>query len=240
MDTSATAAIGRNIPIPARTVGSTIRSLQPPDEVEIRRIFRETLCRGSAAPVDLGDLRRYEDLCLGWYLRFGAALVVVHDGRIAGYLLACLDERHHRSWQRWHALRWIRWALLQVAAGRRRSAASRFVLLRLRDGLASWRAPGRPPADAHAHINLEPQLRAGRIGPSLARRMDALTVAAGHTAWYGEMNRPSDRHHRTLERRGVRVVNRRSSATFSWLAGEPIERLTLVREVGSQRAKAPA
>lgn len=237
MDITAAEAIG---PPHADTAGCTIRPMRPADEVEIRRIFRETLSCGTAATVDLGDLRAYEDLCLAWYLRFGEVLVVAEDGRIAGYLLACLDERSHRAWQRRHALRWAGSSLLQVATGRRRSDARRFVLLRLRDGLASWRAPARPPADAHAHVNLEPQLRAGRIGPALARRMDALALAAGHTAWYGEMNRPTDRHHHTLERRGVRVVARRPSATFSWLAGEPTERLTLVRRVPSPRMRAVA
>lgn len=240
MDTIAAETAGRDGPSTVGTVGCTIRPMRPADEADIRRIFRETLARGSAAPVDLGDLRPYEDLCLGWYLRFGEVLVVFDDGRIAGYLLACLDEGHHRAWQRRHALRWARSSLLQVATGRRRSDARRFVLLRLRDGLASWRGPARPPAYAHAHVNLEPHLRAGRIGPALARRMDALALTAGHTAWYGEMNRSADRHHRTLERRGVRIVDRRPSATFSWLAGEPTERLTLVREVRLPRTRAAA
>jgi len=240
MDTIAVEATGRDRPSPAGTVGSSIRSMQPADEVEIRRIFRQTLARGSAATVDLGDLRAYEDLCLDWYLRFGEVLVVVADGRVTGYLLACLDERRHRAWQRRHALRWATTSLLQVATGRRRSDARRFVLLRLRDGIGAWRDAAPPAADAHAHVNLEPQLRAGRVGPSLARRMDALALTAGHTAWYGEMNRPAARSHRTLERRGVHLVDRRSSATFSWLAGEPIERLTLVRQVRPRRTTAVA
>lgn len=238
MDTIAPEAVGQDRPTRADTRGSTIRPMQPTDAVEIRRIFRETLSRTGTTPVQLGDLRSYEDLCLDWYLRFGEVLVVVHDDRVAGYLLACLDERHHRSWQRRRALRWAASSLLEVATGRRRAAARRFVLLRLRDGLTTWRHAAKPPADAHAHVNLEPQLRAGRIGPSLARRMDVLTLTAGLTAWYGEMNRPRERHHHTLERRGIRIVDRRPSATFSWLAGEPIERLTLVRQVRDRRTDA--
>ncbi|MFP4310902.1 MAG: hypothetical protein ACLFS9_02825 [Nitriliruptoraceae bacterium] len=207
-----------------------IRPMRPGDEPDVRRLFRATLARGSAAPGGLGDLRAYEDLCLGWYLRAGTGLVVVEHGRIAGYLLACLDEADHRRWQRRHVARWVARSLAEVVTGRRRAQARRFVLLRLRDGLASARRAA-PPAPAHAHVNLEPQLRGGRTGQLLARRMDALAAAAGHRAWYAEMNRPAGRPHASLARRGVRVVGRVPSATFTWLAGGPIERITLVREV---------
>lgn len=211
--------------------------MRPEDEDDIRRIFRATLCRGRAAPRDIGDLAPYERLSLDWYLHHGRVEVVVDDGRVGGYLLACLDEPRLRAWQRRQAARWTTRMLVEVLTGRRRGDARRFVTLRLRDGWTAWRHASRPPASAHAHVNLDPSLRAGRIGPQLATTMDALVRAAGLDAWYGELNLPANRRLARLERAGAPVVHRYRSATFSWLAGEPIDHVVLLRTVGVPRAE---
>jgi hypothetical protein len=208
-----------------------IRAARPEDQVEIRRLFRATLLRGRSLPRSVGDLDAYESLCLDWYLRRGQAIVAVEDGRVQGYLLACLDELEHRRWVRRRALRWALVMAGEAVLGRRRGDARTFVRLRIRDAVHGWRQTPPAPFPAHAHVNLAPHLRSARIGPRLAAAMDDLAAAAGHDGWYGEMNVPAGRSFAALERLGVAVTHRQPSRTFTWLEGAPIERVTLARPV---------
>lgn len=197
----------------------------------MRALLRATLLRGRPMPAAVGDLERYTSLCLDWYLTRGHIIVAVADGTVQGYLLACLDEQDHRRWARRQALRWAAAMAWEVALGRRRGAARRFVWLRVRDALHGWRHAPPPPFDAHAHVNLAPSLRSARTGPQLARSMDELVAGTGLTGWYGELNVAEGRSLGVLERIGVTVAHRQPSRTFTWLEGTPIERITLVRAV---------
>lgn len=208
-----------------------VRPIRSGEDAAVRALFRATLLRGRPMPAKVGDLDLYTSLCLDWYLTHGRIIVAVEDGKVQGYLLACLDEPDHRRWARWRALRWAAAMAWGVALGRRRGDARRFVWLRVRDALHGWRHAPPPPFDAHAHVNLAPWLRSARTGPRLARAMDELVADVGLTGWYGEMNVVEGRSLAVLERIGVTVAHRQPSRTFSWLEGTSIERITLARPV---------
>lgn len=213
----------------APTAPLVLRPRHPDDDTEIRRILRATLQLGRPLAVDAGDLTGYESLCLDWYLERGRVIVAVEAGRIRGYLLACLDQPAYERWARRRALRWGAAALADIAVGRRRDDARRFAWLRIRDGLAAWRSAPAAVLPAHAHFNLDVEVRDAGTGHRLAAAMDDLVVEAGLPGWYGELNVPAGRSLAAIERAGARVVHRQPNRTLSWLAGVPVERATIAR-----------
>jgi hypothetical protein len=218
--------------------------LRPGDRTAVRRIFRDTLIVGSPHPFTASDYGRhlaaYEQLCLGWYLGPGAGhAAVLRSGRdVVGYTLVCVDEDAFARWQRRHAVRLVRTVLPRLVLRHLPPVVDRFYRLRLRDGWASWRHQGAPPAPAHAHVNVEGDagFAPGRL---LAEHVDAVCRIAGIESWYGEVNAPRGRRAAALERWGVRVVDRVENHTFSWLCGTPIDRLTIVRPVPTAPAVRP-
>jgi hypothetical protein len=84
---------------------------------------------------------------------------------------------------------------------------------------------------AHAHCNLVPGVRAWWAGRLLADHIDDRCRAAGVGGWSGEINAPTGRRAQALIRLGATVVDRSPNLTLSWLAGWPVERLTIVRRV---------
>lgn len=227
-----------------------VRPLEAGDDDAVRRIFRDTVLLGEPVPFALPDLDRYEDLCLGWYLgpgrRWAGVLVEERGPEQAstplGYVLVCPDEAGHARWLRRRAARFTARVLGGLVVGRYPPPARRFWWLRLRDGARAWRSAPPPPAPVHVHLNLDPQVRATRAGRLLADHADAVTRAAGHRAWCGEMNTKAGRRAAALERLGGEVVHRTPNLTFSWARAEPVDRLTAVRllpEVEPTAAPAP-
>lgn len=235
--TAATPAASATAPPRGRTSRSArptqtaplVRPLRAADEPHVRRIFRETVALGSPV-LPARELRAYEQLCLRWYLDHPAhSLVVEEDGAVRGYLLVCLDHDAQARWQRRRALRWGAGALGRVATGLARGDARRFVLHRVRDGLATVRDAPAPPHRAHAHVNLDPQLRGVSVGHTLVAAMDRMVADAGLDGWFGEMNWPASQSLEAIERAGAVVVHRQHNHTLSWLAGQPIDRATVAR-----------
>ena len=206
-----------------------IRPLRSGEQDEVRRIFRATLLLGKPLPFDDRTLASYERLCLDWYLKRGTVLVADVNGDVRGYLLACLDQPGYERWSRRRAASWGLRAGVRIAVGACRGPARRFAWLRIRDGLATVRGAPAAPLPAHAHLNLEPEIRAGTTGHRLAVAMDELVAAAGLPGWFGEMNVPPGRSLAAIERAGARATHRQPNLTFSWLLAEPVDRVTIVR-----------
>lgn len=211
-----------------------IRPVRSGEEDEVRRIFRTTLLLGQPLPFEDRTLSSYSRLCLDWYLTRGTVLVADVDGHVRGYLLACLDQPAYERWSRRRAATWGLRAAARIGIGACRGPARRFAWLRIRDGLATLRAAPAAPMPAHAHLNLDPQIRAGSTGHRLAAAMDALVEAAGLPGWFGEMNVPPGRSLAAIERAGAVVVHRQSNLTFSWLLASPVERATIVRALATR------
>lgn len=230
MDTTATARP------PAATRPATIRPLRPNDGLEIARIFRATLVLGRPLDLDYGELVDYQRLCLDWYLTEGRAhaRVVEDDGRVVGYLLACLDQAGYDRWVRGQAVRWAASAAWRATTFRLRPTARRFLALRIADGLMSWWGDTGPPFPAHAHLNLAADVRDAGIGHRLAGTMDEMVEAAGIPGWFGEVNLPRGANLDALTRQGARVVRRTRSRTFSWALQTPVTRVTVVRTLADR------
>jgi hypothetical protein len=213
----------------ARTDDPALGDGRADDVAAIHRIFRATLVLGRPLPFHVPTIDAYAALCLDWYLEHGTVVLVDDADGVAGYLLACLDEAAHHRWLRRRAGGWTLRAIGAIACGRVRGDARRFVVARLRDGWSAWRHAPPSPFPAHAHVNLDPHLRAGAVGHHLAAEMDRLVADAGLEGWYGEMNVPEGRSLAAIERAGAIVVHRHPSRTFTWLLGRPVERATIAR-----------
>lgn len=219
------------------------RPLRPGDEVAIRRVFRATLALGHPAPFGPEAERAllpYERLCLGWYVDGGrdAACVLSAGERVVGYAFVCLDPVAFGRWQRRAGLRLTAQVVPRLLARRYPEPVDRFYRLRLRDGWELWRhqqdgVDGLP----HAHMNAS-ETMGGLPGRLLADHIDATVAAAGFPAWYGEMNARAGRRTAALSRWGAEVVDRQPNRTLTWLAGAPVERLTVLRRVGDRRVAA--
>jgi hypothetical protein len=215
----------------------TVRPFRDEDAAAVRQIFRATVALGQPLPFPIPDFERYEALCLDWYLTEGGKDAAVLDGgsAILGYALVCTDAARYRQWSRRQAARFARRVIPRLATGRYRGQAGRFYRLRLRDGWRLWRAGTTDPMPGHAHCNLVPGVRAGKAGRLLADHIDERCRQAGLSGWFAEINAPTGRRAQALVRLGATVVHQAPNLTFSWLAGQSVERLTIVRHVPERR-----
>jgi hypothetical protein len=223
-----------------------VRAYEPADEAEVRAIFRATVAFGKPIPFDLTRMPAYERLCLDWFLGPGAADAgVLHDnGRVLGYILVCTDLVAFRRWSVLAGASWVGTTLGRFLTGRLRGPEARFHLLRLRDGIeASQHAPPAP-MPGYVHLNIHFEARTALGGLLLARYADQRCREAGLPGWYAEMNAKPGTRSGALAAGGITTVHRQPNHTLAWLAGHPVERLTIVRELpagsasGAQRAGA--
>jgi hypothetical protein len=214
-----------------------LRPATPADQLDIRRIFAATVLLG--APLTIGEdaMARYRELCIDWYARAdrsGGGIVALEDGVVRGYLLHCVDHAAFVRWQRRAALRWFGGELLAAVTGRRSLAELRFLRLRLVDGVRSLRGAPAPPFEAHAHFNLDPEVRGRSTGHRLAAAMDDLVAARGLDGWFGEMNLPEGFPTDALERAGAVIGHRQRNATLSALTGMTVWRTTVMRPLAER------
>jgi hypothetical protein len=87
------------------------------------------------------------------------------------------------------------------------------------------------PADVHmhAHLNVHYSRHDGSISRRLRDHADAVCKAHGANAYFGEMNAVGGKRIIGLQRVGGAVVSDSTNHTFSWLTGQDIHRLTLIR-----------
>jgi hypothetical protein len=194
-------------------------------------VFRATLALGRPVPFPLPGLARYEALCLDWYLGPGRddAAVLDDDGEVVGYALVCTDGPGHARATRDAAVRFAAWASPRIVARRVPDPARTFWRLRLQDGWAAWRRSGGGQAAAHAHLNLVPGAKATHATLDLLAHIDDRVRAAELPAWRGEVNAVRGRRRSALERVVGPVVDVVPNRTYSWLAGRPVDRLTVER-----------
>jgi hypothetical protein len=214
--------------------GRTVRRLTPSSIPDVRRLFRATVALGRPLPFPVPGFAAYERLCLGWFLGPGRedAAVLDEDAVVRGYVLVCADLAAYRRWAARTAAAWAVGTAARLATGRLTPEAARFYRLRLLDGARALRAGPEPPMPAVVHLNLDPGLRGGMEGLRLARHADRRCAEAGLPGWYGEVNAPVGGRAAGLRRAGFQVVHRAPNHTLSWLAGRPVERLTVVRTLG--------
>ena len=212
----------------------TVRSLAPGDDHAIEQLFDDTVLLGAALERRPSAFDHYRRLSLGWYLgpgRVDAAVAVDASGVIVGYTLVCVDEGAAARSATRATVTLGRHVAAAALVGRLDRASRTFYRARARDGRALLTARRSPPAPVHAHLNVRHGVRTLTVSRSLVDHIDARCRAAGHDAWYGELNEREGSRRRALERLGLDIVGCAPNHTLSALLGEPVQRLTLVRRL---------
>ncbi|CAN5301925.1 hypothetical protein BH23ACT9_BH23ACT9_25020 [soil metagenome] len=211
-----------------------VRALQDGDADQVRTLFAATAAVGRPLLLPAGDLSAYSALCLDYYLEVDGSACGVHveEGVVTGYAMVALDHAAYERWARPRAVRWAARAVARMPLGLGGTAAA-FHFWRLRDGIATLRAGVAPPMPSHFHFNVDVAHRGLAAGFLLAAHADRVVGAAGLPGYFGEVNVAVGKPGRlaAFERLGARVVHRQHNYTLSWLAGQPVERLTVVRSL---------
>ncbi|AXV09738.1 hypothetical protein DVS28_a5082 [Euzebya pacifica] len=215
-------------------VTGRVRPLAPGDAEDVRRLFVATAALGEPLSLPDRDLDAYVSLCLDYYLaEDGSACgVYLEDDRVVGYAMVALDHAAYERWVRRPALAWTGRALQTLVSAPFGTAAA-FSRRRLLDGVVAVTRGTSPPMPAHFHFNVEGARRGAVAGFRLADHADRVVREAGLPGYFGEVNVPADKpgRARALERLGTRIVHRQRNHTLSWLAGSPVDRVTVVRSL---------
>ncbi len=153
------------------------------------------------------------------------------DGTVVGYALVCTDAAGHARATSDAAARFTAWAAPRILARRLPEPARTFWRLRLQDGWVMWRRSSGPPAPAHAHLNLVDGARGTTTSLELLAHIDDRVHTARLPAWRGEVNAHRGRRRSALERVVGEIVDVVPNRTYTWLAGRPVDRLTVERVV---------
>ena len=202
-------------------------------EDQIRKLFWQTLTIGNPLTFDLTCSKQYEALGLNWYLTNGSrnGVVALVDEKVAGYCLVCLDGVSFRRAQRTQLLKLAGCVLFAFATGRINNKSRLFYWHRFRDSLTIMRTRKVLPAniDMHVHLNVVSGYNDGSISLRLRAHADNVCISSGSTAYFGEMNSIGKRRTLGLRRVGGKIIDQSTNRTFSWLTGQDIHRLTMVR-----------
>lgn len=217
------------------TISSTstslqIRPLEPDDRGAVHEIFSATFCLGRPSPAPIPVW--YADLCLDWYFGEEArcgAVVETEPDRVVGYALVCAD---HAALRRWTTRTMTRCGADLLMHPRDRlgdPTTRRFLRLRCRDLWGLSRSAAMPAMPVSAHVNLLEIAHNGIAARLLRDHVDAVTRSCRAPGWFAEINAVRGTRAAALGRVLGTVVDRRPNHTLSWLSGNEVERLTVVR-----------
>ena len=207
-----------------------LRPLGVDDDSAVRRLFDETVGLGRPLGFQVAAYRHYQGICLDWYLGPGRqdAAVALVGAEVCGYALVCTRQAEYEQWLRRRVMRFL---VHTAVAALGRNESGRFLRLRIADGWHSWRHAFPSPMAAHAHLNVAPGSRGGGAARILVNHIDERCRLAHLPGWFGEMNAPAGHRAAALARLGTEVVHRVPNRTLSWLCGQPVDRLTVVRRL---------
>jgi hypothetical protein len=83
--------------------------------------------------------------------------------------------------------------------------------------------------DMHVHLNVVSGYNDGSVSLRLRAHADNVCISSGAAAYFGEMNSIGKRRTLGLRRVGGEIIDQSTNRTFSWLTGQDIHRLTMVR-----------
>ena len=211
-------------------------------EEQIRRLFWETVTIGHPLPFELTCAKHYENLGLNLYLINGAAdsTVALVDGEVVGYSLVCCDSESFHQVHRKYFVILVASVLLALITGRSNKESRRFYWLRLQDSLTISRTRKVLPKNVHmhAHLNVGHGFQDGSVSRKLRDHADRVCLSYGATAYFGEINAVGGRRILGLHRVGGQIVNDSTNKTFSWLTGQDVHRLTLIRHLAANEQQA--
>ncbi|NBY62094.1 MAG: hypothetical protein EBQ54_07330 [Actinobacteria bacterium] len=201
----------------------------------VRELFWSTLTIGEPLKFELNCAKQYENLSLDWYLSNGAAAcaIAMIGDKPVGYCLVCTD---HESFERSQKRLFVRLMLACVAtllSLRMNAKSRRFYWYRLKDSFTIMTTRKDLPRDVtlHAHLNVHHSHHDGSVSLKLRSHADWVCHQSGARGYFGEMNAVGGKRIVSLRRVGGAVVANSKNHTFSWLTGQDIHRLTLVRRL---------
>jgi len=183
-----------------------VRPYEARDRSEVRAICHATGFMGEPADWYWRDRESFADACSGYYTDCEpeSSFVAVHERRVVGYLLGCVDTARAPTMAEVSSRLVLRRALLL------RPGSSGFFWRALFDALRDRGAPSGDLRDSrwpsHLHINLLPEARGARAGAALLRswlgRLAALGSPGCHLGTFAEnrnaiafFERQGFRHH---------------------------------------------
>lgn len=216
------------------TGAPTLRPLRSGDDAAVARVFAETQLLGRPLPFPLDGAPTFASLAVGWYLEHGRADAVVAvdaTGVVIGYGLVCTDPVRHRRWLRRHAVGTTLRLAAMTLAGDIGPRSRAFYRQRARDALHLARHSGATNRLGHAHVNLLPGHRTGRLARAIRDHVDECCRRAGLDGWFGEVNARTGQRRAALRRVAGLLMDSSPNHTLAALIGEPVQRLTVVRLV---------
>lgn len=164
-----------------------IRDYRPEDREAIRRICYDTGFMGGPVTEQYRDYESFVDMLTSYYTDAEPqhAVVAELDGKVVGYILACLDTR--KMW----STNWIAFKHAALRGVCFRPGTARFWFRGWYDTFADIGKPGRTKIDydrfpSHVHVNLLPEGRGASLGTEFFFRVFDKLKAAGSTGLHGE------------------------------------------------------
>lgn len=220
-----------------------LRPLQPGDDGEIKNIFMETIVMGQPLHFKIRFQDDFAHVSLGWYLENARELgrcIVTDEGQVVGYVLICADEQKFNRWMYVQTTRLMVKSLAVALIGLLRGGTWGLYWRRVADGAKLTRQELPNNFDMHAHVNMRSHARFGAGGLQSLRYVDEQAAILGFAGWYADINSKSGRRSASLERLGGQIIQRSYNRTLSWLTGESIERLRVVRRAAPIEIKSAA
>ena len=220
-----------------------LRPLQPDDDADIKNIFMETIVLGKPLQFKICFQDDFAHVSLGWYLKNARDLgrcIVTDEGLVVGYVLICADEKKFNRWMCIQTIRLMAKSLIVAPFGLLRGGTWGLYWRRVIDGAKLSRQRLPENFNMHAHVNMRSHARFGAGGLQSLRYVDEQATIRGFAGWYADINSRSGRRSASLERLGGQIIQRSQNRTLSWLAGESIERLRVVRQATPIEMKSAA
>lgn len=220
--------------VPVAPPAPRLRPLQPGDDRPIGVLFAQTQLLGGPLPFPLDGAPCLASLALGWYLERGrddCVVAVDRGGAVIGYGLVCTDPEGHRRWLRRRAVRTTVRLAAMTATGDIGPRSRDFYRHRARDAIHLARQSTVPAHLGHAHVNLLSRHRSGVLARAIRDHVDERCRSAGLDGWFGEINARPGQRRAALRRVAGEIVDSTPNHTLSYLTGEPVQRLTVVRSV---------
>ena len=204
-------------------------------ENQVRELFWSTLTIGEPLKFELNCAEQYENLSLEWYLTSGSAdcAIAMIGDKPVGYCLVCTDHESFENLQKRLITKLLIACAFTLLTFRMNAKSCRFYWYRLKDSFTIMRTRKDLPTDVtmHAHLNVHHSHHDGSVSLKLRSHADWVCNSRGALGYFGEMNAVGGKRIVSLRRVGGAIVANSKNHTFSWLTGQEIHRLTLVRRL---------
>ena len=206
-------------------------------EHQVRELFWSTLTIGEPLKFELNCAEQYENLSLEWYLNSGSAdcAIAMIGDKPVGYCLVCTNHDSFEKLQKKLIGRLLLACVATLLTFRMNAKSRRFYWYRLKDSFTIMRTRKDLPTDVmmHTHLNVHHSHHDGSVSLKLRSHADSVCKSHNAVGYFGEMNAVGGKRIVSLRRVGGAVVGNSKNHTFSWLTGQEIHRLTLVRRLES-------